>query len=98
MTPADILSRLRDFGLTALADGENLIVRPRSAITDEARELIRAHKAELLAALSTETGTSWGWRIAYPNREPFEIFELPEPTRDMVEQSFPGATVNMEES
>jgi hypothetical protein len=33
-------------------EGEAIRAAPRSALTDEARSLIRAHKAELLAALT----------------------------------------------
>jgi len=54
MGAPDVLGHLRALGLTLAAEGSNIVVRPRQALTDEARQLIRAHKAELLAAL---TGT-----------------------------------------
>jgi hypothetical protein len=91
MDAADVLIRLHESGLTALAESGNLIVRPKAALTDETRALIRAHKAELLTALAQ--GTSWRWRITQPDGTLFEIYELPEPTQAMVERSFPGAAV-----
>jgi hypothetical protein len=51
MGAPDVLGHLRALGLTLAAEGSNIIVRPRQALTDEARQLIKAHKAELLAAL-----------------------------------------------
>ena len=40
-----------DAGLVLNTDGERLFVGPASALTDELRELIRAHKVELLIAV-----------------------------------------------
>ena len=54
---ADILARIRAAGLTVApdaADPGKVYVAPRERLTDELREVIRAHKRELLAAL-TET-------------------------------------------
>ncbi len=54
---AEILARIRDAGLTVApdaADPGKVFVAPRERLTDELREMIRAHKRELLAAL-TET-------------------------------------------
>jgi hypothetical protein len=45
--------QLRESGLTIKMDGDALRVSPKDALTDETRALIRAHKAELLDALST---------------------------------------------
>ncbi len=54
---ADILARIRAAGLAVApdaADPGKVYVAPRERLTDELREVIRAHKRELLAAL-TET-------------------------------------------
>ena len=58
MGAPDILIYLHGLGLTATADGGRLFVEPKSAITDEAREIIRANKAALLSALSPTTGNA----------------------------------------
>ena len=47
-----ILDRLTSLGLSLSADGEKLVVKPKSALTDDIRALIREHKPELMAALS----------------------------------------------
>jgi hypothetical protein len=58
MGAPDILGLLAAQGLTLRPrpDG-NLIVSPRRLLTDEARQLIREHKAELLEALSGASDT-----------------------------------------
>ncbi len=52
MGAPDVLSHLSALGVRLSRDRDALIAAPRSALTDEARALIRAHKAELLAALA----------------------------------------------
>jgi hypothetical protein len=51
MGAPDLLRSLQALGLTFTADGDRLLVEPRECITDNARSLIRAHKAELLILL-----------------------------------------------
>lgn len=51
MTPDTILVELKSKGLRLARDGDDLIVTPKSALTDDLRALIRAHKAELLEAV-----------------------------------------------
>ena len=46
------LARLRDHGLRLHAIGEQLVVEPRSALTEELRALIRAQKRTILTELS----------------------------------------------
>lgn len=46
-----VLVRLSALGIRVSADGSQLRVAPRSAITDEVRQLVRIHKDELLTAL-----------------------------------------------
>ena len=52
MTPHEILEALAARGVTLLPDGDALIAMPASRLTPADRELIRAHKQELIAALS----------------------------------------------
>jgi hypothetical protein len=48
----DLLARLSALGVRLTREGDAIRAVPRSALTDEARSLIRAHKGELLAALN----------------------------------------------
>lgn len=52
MGARDLLAELACLGVTVTADGERLIIQPASKLTDELRAALRAHKAELLAAVS----------------------------------------------
>jgi len=51
----EVLDQLRAAGLTLTASGDTLLVEPRSVLTDELRELIRANKPVILGALATES-------------------------------------------
>jgi hypothetical protein len=60
MSTADVLARIRAAGLTVAPDGADpgkVYVAPRERLTDELREMIRANKAALLAALSGPAST-----------------------------------------
>jgi hypothetical protein len=50
------LNTLRTAGITISVDGGNLVVRPRSAITDDLRALIRANKGGLMTELRSDDG------------------------------------------
>jgi hypothetical protein len=52
MGAPDLLARLSGLGLRLTREGDGIRVAPRSALTDETRNLIRAHKAELLAEIA----------------------------------------------
>ena len=52
MGAPDLLHALRGQGFKLWVDGDLLRVAPKERITDETRALIRAHKAELMAALA----------------------------------------------
>lgn len=54
MGAPDLLARLSALGVRLSREGEAIRAAPRLALTEEARSLIRAHKAELLAALAIE--------------------------------------------
>lgn len=56
MRAPDLLARLSALGVRLSREGDGIRVAPRSALTDEARTLIREHKAELLAALPADAG------------------------------------------
>ena len=51
MGAPDVLAALAALGVRLSRDGDALIAEPRSALTAEARAMIRAHKVELLASL-----------------------------------------------
>jgi|GEM_PF-4680134 len=51
MSAQPILNELLSCGFTLFIDGELLKVSPASSLTDELRQKIRAHKAELLEVL-----------------------------------------------
>jgi len=51
MGTPDVLARLQALGLRLTRQGDAIRAAPRSALSDETRGLIRAHKAELLQAL-----------------------------------------------
>jgi hypothetical protein len=53
MRVVDVLSRLSGAGIRLSVERDRLRAEPRSALTDEARALIHAHKAELLALLAS---------------------------------------------
>lgn len=53
MGAPDVLAQLAALGVHLHLDGDALIAEPRSALTDDARALIRAHKPELLRALQS---------------------------------------------
>lgn len=43
---------LHQYGLTARANGEHIVVSPASRLTDDVRQYVRAHRLELLAELA----------------------------------------------
>lgn len=51
----DVLWMLRDLGLSVELEGGRLLVSSRSAITPEVRDLILAHRDELVATLGDFT-------------------------------------------
>lgn len=58
MGAADVLQVLRARGLTLTAEGENVRVGPKTALTDELRDLIKKHKADLLVELGQASRTA----------------------------------------
>ena len=51
MGAPEVLTQLTALGVRLHRKGEALVAEPRSALTDAARAMIRAHKADLLAVL-----------------------------------------------
>jgi hypothetical protein len=51
MLAIDAVNRFAARGLSLFLSGDGIAVTPASALTDEDRQAIRAHKAELLALL-----------------------------------------------
>jgi hypothetical protein len=52
MGARDLLAELSGSGLTVTADGDRLVIRPASKLTDTHRDALRRAKPELLALLS----------------------------------------------
>jgi hypothetical protein len=52
----DVLATLQKAGVTLEAAGGSLVARPKVALTDELRALIRANKGGLLAELRADDG------------------------------------------
>lgn len=55
MSATQVLHRLQQSGLTVTADGERLIVAPADRLNEEARQLIRDNKPEIVAALKSSS-------------------------------------------
>lgn len=53
MNTPEILQRITAAGVTLAARGGNIVASPRSSVTPEVLELIKAHKRELLAAIQS---------------------------------------------
>lgn len=56
MGAPDVLAHLSALGVSLSRNGDSLIARPRSALTDELRTMIRANKAALLEAIAHASG------------------------------------------
>jgi hypothetical protein len=69
------LARLRDHGLRLQIAGEQLVVAPRSALTDDLRALIRSQKQRILSELA---GTSDAERAARETKVAAELRTHPE--------------------
>ena len=52
MGSRDLLDDLTDAGFSIKANGENLVIRPASKLTDDIREALRTAKPELMRLLS----------------------------------------------
>lgn len=55
MGSTQVLRRLQQSGLTVTTDGERLIVTPANRLNEEARQLIRDNKPEIVAALKSSS-------------------------------------------
>lgn len=66
MTPAvALLADLRSRGVELVAAGDRLRFRPASAVSEDTREALRVHKAELLALLGPRS-YSYPWPDSLP--------------------------------
>lgn len=77
MGAADLLQHLSAAGLSLQADGDRLTVTPRERLTDPLRDAIKAHKAELIAALAAPASPPQALaptvdRYEDPDGEPWE--------------------------
>src|SRR5216117_3255117 len=72
----ELYRRAQSFGLQMEADGDTLLVWPKSKCPPELGEEIKSHKAELLAMLSHPPCP--GWRAVPPEDVPLNPL-LPQP-------------------
>jgi hypothetical protein len=59
-TAAEILDIAKAAGVRLRVDGDKLAASPRERLTDDLRELIRGHRAELLRALAASQAEASG--------------------------------------
>jgi len=72
MGARDLLNDLAEAGLTVESDGDRLVIRPASLLTDDLRAQVRDAKPELLALLGEDPRITdrreqllrWGWPVA----------------------------------
>jgi|SRR5215831_667654 len=86
MTAVELLTTLRDRGLTVAADGDGLTVRPRALLTNDLRAAIRANKRELLDKLPR-----YRWLVVEPDGLRREVCCLPEMDATELAQCYPDA-------
>ncbi len=75
MSAPNVLAYLSRIGVRLTREGDALVAKPRSALTEDARVMIRAHRNELLAALSTDAGDG---RLSDPSAEAEAVEDLRE--------------------
>ncbi len=63
MGARDLLAELTGAGFTVAADGERLVIRPASLLTDDMRAALRASKPDLLALLSGDLAEAEATRL-----------------------------------
>lgn len=69
MTAHELFAELTNSGLDVTAEGDRLIVRPASRLTDAMRAKLRSAKAELLAVLEGVDGKPTAQVTTEPRRE-----------------------------
>jgi hypothetical protein len=77
-------------GFSLHADGLQLIVTPADQLTDAHRSAIRAHKPELIEAL---TATRRRWLVQYPDGAAFSVTCYPPATLAEIQADHPGASI-----
>jgi hypothetical protein len=77
-------------GFSLRADGSQLIVTPADQLTDAHRSAIRAHKPELIEAL---TATRRRWLVQYPDGRVFSVTCYPPATLAEIQADHPGASI-----
>ena len=81
MGARELLHELADAGFTVEADGDKLVIRPASKLTNDQRAAVRAAKSDLLALLLAEAAAPARSLAVLPrsakNATPFETKETP---------------------
>lgn len=84
------LARLVAVGFVVDADGQRLKVAPATLLMAAQRDWIQAHKARLVAAVSTPC---WRWCVEYPAGRRYVVDCLPEADWRNVMQDYPDAAI-----
>jgi hypothetical protein len=82
VTSAAILARLRDVGVTAMARGDRLVLRPASGIPPDLLAEVGVHKGEVLTLLIAPTNDA----RPVPPAAPSPPLARPEPPPEPVER------------
>ncbi|MBK1724696.1 hypothetical protein, partial [Thiocystis violacea] len=97
---AEVLGRLSSVGIRLEVHGNALHATPRDALTDDARTLIRKHKADLLALLTAandaDPGTHRLWTITRPEGSRVSVSRTPPSTLAELQAEYPGARIEPE--
>lgn len=66
---------LRSHGLSATRRGNRVFVTPKSGITEDVRQYVRAHRLELLAELAANDGAERRryWEVTVPGYRTFRM-------------------------
>src|SRR5690348_12093250 len=84
---ADVITRLHNRGVTLTPEGDGLHARPRSAVTKDEADFIRANKSAIIAALTYSPPVSDGPRS--PNIAPDGVAQSPpSPESDLAGRTY----------
>lgn len=84
------LNRLVAAGFAVDTDGARLKVSPAVSLDATQRDWLKAHKLELVVALSA---THWRWCVEYPDGARYAVYYLPEADWRRVSSEYRGAAV-----
>lgn len=94
ITGLDAIEMLRILGLSVRTEGGKLFVSPAELLDDDARWLIRTHKAAIMAELQSEKHDHdlalWAWLVVFSGNA-LEVYCHPVATAEEVKRKYPAA-------